>query len=126
MDPQLYKKEIDRLSNEINSFKETSEKKSFSILSYKYYFLIVILSGALTYLIKPKCILYIHKEENEDDEDEDEDEDEQDNKKQKSLQPNCDVEIKVSTKKFLLCWLLFATVSCISYYLFLLYKSKSK
>ena len=115
MDPQLYKNEIDRLSNEINSFRETPDKKTFSILYYKYYFLIAILSGALIYLVKPKCILYIHKQNNDK---EDEDEDDADD--------GDHLEIKVSTKYFLLCWVCVALISCISYYIFLLYKSKSK
>jgi len=64
MDINLYKREVDRLSNEVNDIKEDLSiepklGKSIGILQYKNYLFIAIGSLAILYLIKPKIVLKI-------------------------------------------------------------------
>lgn len=106
MDPHVYKNEIDRLTKEITSLKDNSEPMSTTtnILSYKYYFLVFIISGLLIYIVKPKCVLTIYMDEDDEDD----------------LKP----EIVVSKKHFFLCWLATSVVSCLIYYIFTKYKKE--
>ena len=107
MDPLVYKNEIDRLTKEISTLKDSSDSHdtstASSILSYKYYFLIALLLGLVIYIIKPKCVLTIHMDES-DDEDE--------------------PQIVLSKKYFALCWLISSLVGCLVYFVYQKYKKE--
>lgn len=107
MDPLVYKNEIDRLTKEISTLKDSSDtggmSTASSILSYKYYFIIVILLGVVIYIIKPKCTLIIYTDE-EDDE----------------MEP----QIVLSKKYFTICWLIFSFIGCLVYFIFQKYKKE--
>lgn len=100
MDPQLYKNEIDRLSKEISTLKETTDCPTTNIWAYKYYFLIVLIMGFILYLIQPKYILMIDTDDEE------------------------DPKIIISTKAFFICWIISSIISCIAYYIFGKYKKE--
>lgn len=99
MDPHLYRNEIDRLSNEINTLKNSDDMThtTRNIYKYKYHVLSILLLGLVLYIVKPICILVI------------------DNKGYEPV-------IVVSKMKFIKYWIIFSVLMHIIYYLFTLYK----
>lgn len=105
MDPLVYKNEIDRLTKEISTLKDSSDTPStssaYNILSYKYYFLVVLILGISIYLVKPKCVLTIHIDESDDE---------------------SEPQIVLSKKYFAFCWLFSSLVGCLIYFLYQKYR----
>lgn len=103
MDADLYKREVNRLSNEIDSMKTdvseniTSSGKTIGILKYKNYFFLTIAAAILLYFIKPKVALKI-------------------------VSSNNTVSMAIDVRKFILTWFIVSAIGCLVLYIFLNYK----
>jgi len=64
MDPNSYKREIDKLENELSSLNNT-ESKAPSVAKYKSYILIFLACFLSLWIIKPKIVLKISQKTNE-------------------------------------------------------------
>jgi hypothetical protein len=103
MDPTDYKREVDRLSNELNNLStdvghSEPEGRPSKLTLYRPYIFIVLGALAFLYLVKPKVVLKI------------------------IISPEGVPSIVLDVKKFLLCWLILAGVVSGIYYIYIRFR----